>query len=93
MPARQALTEQSEAREAKVASLLQQNAALRSSNASMDAYVAKCTSRVAALVRQARWPLGPRAPRMHARKPFTHPSPTTRTLTTPTHALATPTAG
>ena len=52
-PARQALTEQSEAREAKVASLLQQNAALRSSNASMDAYVAKCTSRVAALVSQA----------------------------------------
>ena len=50
----QALSEQSEAREAKVASLLQQNAALRSSNVSMDAYVAKCTARVAALVSQAR---------------------------------------
>ena len=49
----QALSEQSEAREAKVTSLLQQNAALRSSNASMDAYVAKCTLRVAALVSQA----------------------------------------
>lgn len=37
-----------------MASLLQQNAALRSSNTSMDAYVAKCNARVAALVSQAR---------------------------------------
>ena len=75
----QALSEQSEAREAKVTSLLQQNAALRSNNASMDAYVAKCTLRVAALVSQAQYPLGPCALHMHARKPF-HPHPTTHPL-------------
>jgi hypothetical protein len=74
----QALSEQSEAREAKVTSLLQQNAALRSSNASMDAHVAKCTLRVAALVRQAQWPLGPHSLHMHARIPQAlHPHPPT----------------
>ena len=39
----QALSEQSEAREAKVTSLLQQNTALRASHASMDAYASRCT--------------------------------------------------